>query len=209
MKKFGGTAMMYATLKNNPVFMQYIDNEKVKIKGGETVVGQAVQAKVDAVEKVLNDNREAIIDRQFIDNHPDLRYMVNPGDDIAVMLDNMSVIYDRARNNHIYGPSTMDNVDDARGFTAKLQKLMPSVMVDTGDRSLKSSGAGGRQTVRGSGVMSLTELIGEENIQKLRPNQMAYINAAVSDAEGLTVSAEKYERLERYLQNQGLMARTP
>ena len=200
---------MYATLKNNPVFMQYIDNEKVKIKGGETVVGQAVQAKVDAVEKVLNDNREAIIDRQFIDNHPDLRYMVNPGDDIAVMLDNMSVIYDRARNNHIYGPSTMDNVDDARGFTAKLQKLMPSVMVDTGDRSLKSSGAGGRQTVRGSGVMSLTELIGEENIQKLRPNQMAYINAAVSDAEGLTVSAEKYERLERYLQNQGLMARTP
>ena len=42
---------MYANLKNNPIFMQYIDDERVKKKGGSEKVDEAVQARVDAVEK--------------------------------------------------------------------------------------------------------------------------------------------------------------
>jgi hypothetical protein len=209
MKKFGGTSLMYANLKNNPVYMKYIDDGRVEKKGGEKEVDAAVKTRVDAVEKVLEDNREAgLASALFIENH-DLQYLVKPGEDINSMLDNMSVIYDRARKNLLYGTSTQDRVDDARGFTAKLQDLMPSVMVNTGDRSLKSSGANGRQTVRGSGIVSLEALIGKENIQKLRPNQMAYINAAISSEDGLTVPAQKYDRLQAYLENQGLMAKTP
>ena len=206
MQKFGGTSLMYANLKNNPIFMQYIDDERVKKKGGSEKVDEAVQARVDAVEKVLNDNREAQIDSVFIDNH-DLHYLVKPGDDISRLLDDMSIVYDRARKNYLYGTPTQDKVNDAREFTGKLQAFMPTVQVDTGDRSLKSSGAGGRNTVRGNGVVALTDLIGESNMQKLGANQMAYLNAMITSPDDLTIPAEKFERLQEYLINQGLMAR--
>jgi hypothetical protein len=206
MQKFGGTSLMYANLKNNPIFMKYIDDGKVDEKGGSTKVDEAVQARVDAVEKVLNDNRDAQIDSVFIDNH-NLHYLVKPGDDISRLLDDMNIVYDRARKNYLYGTSTQDKVNDAREFTAKLQALMPTVQVDTGDRSLQSSGAGGRNTVRGNGVVSLTDLIGEQNLARLSPNQMAYINAAINSPDDLTIPAEKFERLQEYLINQGLMAR--
>ena len=62
-------------------------------------------------------------------------------------------------------------------------------------------------TFRGSGVRSLADLIGEQNIAKLTPNQMAYINAAIPTPDDLTIPEEKYDRLEKYLQNQGLMAK--
>ena len=206
MQKFGGTSLMYANLKTNPIFMQYIDDERVKNKGGEKVVDERVQARVDAVEKVLNDNREAQIDSVFIDNH-DLHYLVKPGDNISRLLDDMSIVYDRARKNYLYGTPTQDKVNDAREFTGKLQALMPGVQVNTGDTSLKSGGANTRMTFRGSGVMSLADLIGEQNIARLTPNQMAYINAAVNSPDDLTIPEEKYDRLEEYLQNQGLMAK--
>ena len=206
MQKFGGTSLMYANLKNNPIFMQYIDDGKVDEKGGSEKVDEAVQARVDAVEKVLNDNRDAQIDSVFIDNH-DLHYLVKPGDDISRLLDDMNIVYDRARKNYLYGTPTQDKVNDAREFTGKLQAFMPTVQVDTGDRSLQSSGAGGRYTVRGSGVVSLTDLIGEQNLARLSPNQMAYINAAINSPDDPTIPKEKYDRLEQYLQNQGLMAK--
>ena len=206
MQKFGGTSLMYANLKNNPIFMQYIDDERVKKKGGSEKVDEAVQARVDAVEKVLNDNREAQIDSVFIDNH-DLHYLVKPGDDISRLLDDMSIVYDRARKNYLYGTPTQDKVNDAREFTGKLQAFMPTVQVDTGDRSLQSSGAGGRNTVRGNGVVSLTDLIGEQNLARLSPNQMAYLNAMITSPDDPTIPAEKFERLQEYLINQGLMAR--
>lgn len=207
MKKFGGTALFYANLQNNPVFMKYIDDERVKEKGGATEVDAAVQARVDAVEKVLEDNREAkTASAIFIENH-DLQYLVKPGEDIGSMLDNMSIIYDRARKNHLYGTPTQDKVNDARDFTGKLQGLMPQVQVDTGDRSLQSTGANSRQTVRGSGVVSLTDLIGADNLDRLTPNQMAYINAMITSPDDLTIPAKKFDRLQEYLINQGLMAR--
>lgn len=206
MQKFGGTSLMYANLKKNPIFMQYIDDGKVDEKGGSTKVDEAVQARVDSVEKVLNDNRDAQIDDVFIDNH-DLHYLVKPGDDISRLLDDMNIVYDRARKNFLYGTPTQDKVNDAREFTGKLQAFMPTVQVDTGDRSLQSSGAGGRNTVRGNGVVSLTDLIGEQNLSRLSPNQMAYINAAINSPDDPTIPAEKFERLQEYLINQGLMAR--
>ena len=43
--------MMYANLKNNPIFKKYIDDERSKKRGGEEKVDEAVQARVDAVEK--------------------------------------------------------------------------------------------------------------------------------------------------------------
>ncbi len=206
MQKFGGTSLMYATLKNNPIFMKYIDDGKVDEKGGSTKVDEAVQARVDAVEKVLNDNRDAQIDSVFIDNH-NLHYLVKPGDDISRLLDDMNIVYDRARKNYLYGTSTQDKVNDAREFTAKLQALMPTIQVDTGDTPIKSGGANARMTFRGSGVRSLADLIGEQNIARLTPNQMAYINAAIPRPDDLTIPEEKYDRLEKYLQNQGLMAK--
>ena len=206
MQKFGGTSLMYANLKNNPIFMQYIDDGKVDEKGGSEKVDEAVQARVDQVENTLKASRDAVIDSVFIDNN-DLHYLVKPGDDIAELLNNMGIVYERARNNYLYGTSTQDKVDDARSFSTKLRELMPNVQVDTGDRSLKSSGAGGRNTVRGNGVVALTDLIGESNMQKLGANQMAYLNAMITSPDDLTIPAEKFERLQEYLINQGLMAR--
>ena len=91
--------------------------------------------------------------------------------------------------------------------SGKLKRFMPNVQVDTGDRSLQSSGAGGRNTVRGNGVVSLTDLIGEQNLARLSPNQMAYLNAMITSPDDPTIPAEKFERLQEYLINQGLMAR--
>lgn len=205
-QKFGGTALMYSELQNNPVFMKYIDDNRVEKRGGAEKVDEAVQARVDQVENTLKASRDAVIDSVFIDNN-DLHYLVKPGDDIAELLNNMGIVYERARNNYLYGTSTQDKVDDARSFSTKLRELMPNVQVDTGDRSLKSSGAGGRNTVRGNGVVALTDLIGESNMQKLGANQMAYLNAMITSPDDLTIPAEKFERLQEYLINQGLMAR--
>ena len=82
---------------------------------------------------------------------------------------------------------------------------MSQVNVDTGDRSLKSSGANSRQTVKGNGIVSLSDLVGD--VSELNPNQMAHINAMINNPDDMTIPAAKFERLQQYLINQGLMAR--
>ena len=199
-----GRTMMFQTLLNNPVFRNEIDNYKVNKRGGEEKVREQVGKQVDRVITALETNQSEMANQLFIDNN-DLQGFVLPGENPQELLKRVDLLTDRARRSYLYGTPSETRINTAKDYVSKLQTLMTETLVDTGNRSIQSSGANVRQTVRNKGVVSLSDLIGD--VSQLNPNQMAHINAMIADGDSKTIPSAKYQRLEDYLVNQGLMAR--
>lgn len=199
-----GRTMMMQSLLNNPVFKNEIDKYKVEQRGGEEAVREMVGKQVDRVISALETNQSEMANQVFIDNN-DLQGFVLPGENPQQLLKRVDLLTDRARRSYLYGTPAESRVGAAKDYVSKLQTLMTETLVDTGDQSIRSSGANVRQTVRNNGVVSLSDLIGD--VSQLNPNQMAHINAMIADGDSKTIPSAKYQRLEDYLVNQGLMAR--
>jgi len=186
------------------VFKEEVNNYKVDKRGGADKVKARTASEVKRVTDLLAKNDSNQANALFIENN-DLQGLVMPGENPADLQNKLALLEERAERRYLYGTPTESKVSRAQDYAAQLRGLMPQVNVDTGDRSLKSSGANSRQTVRGNGIVSLSELIGDVN--ELNPNQMAHINAMINNPDDMTIPAAKFERLQQYLINQGLMAR--
>lgn len=199
-----GRTMMFQTLLSNPVFKNEIDNYKVEQRGGEDAVRDQVGKQVDRVISALETNQSEIANQTFIDSNS-LQGFVLPGENPQELLKKVDVLTERARRSYLYGSPAESRVGQAQDYVVKLQSLMTETLVDTGNKNIRSSGANSRQTVRNDGVVSLSELVGD--VSQLNPNQMAHINAMIDDGDSKTIPSGKYQRLQEYLINQGLMAR--
>jgi hypothetical protein len=204
MQAMYGRTMMYNNLLSNTVFKEEVNNYKVDKRGGADKVKARTASEVKRVTDLLAKNDSNQANALFIENN-DLQGLVMPGENPADLQNKLALLEERAERRYLYGTPTESKVSRAQDYAAQLRGLMPQVNVDTGDRSLKSSGANSRQTVRGNGIVSLSELIGDVN--ELNPNQMAHINAMINNPDDMTIPAAKFERLQQYLINQGLMAR--
>lgn len=198
-----GRTGMVQNILQNPLLKNAIENYKVKKRGGEEAVREKVDDRVALIKEALENNQSEMANQMFIDSK-NLQGFVLPGENPAELAKRVDVLSDRVRRSYLYGQPAAARVSSAKEYARKLQTLMTETTVDTGQKALQRKGADGRQLTRSDGIVSLQEIVGD--LGSLNPNQMAHINAMISDGDSKQIPATKYNRLIEYLKNQGLVS---
>lgn len=198
-----GRTGMVQTILQNPLLKNAIEEYKVKKRGGEEAVREKVDDRVKLIKDALENNQSEMANQMFIDSK-NLQGFVLPGENPAELAKRVDILGDRVRRAYLYGQPAESRVSSAKDYAKKLQTLMTQTTVDTGQKSLQRKGADGRKLTRSDGVVSLQEIVGD--LSALNPNQMAHINAMISDADSKQIPATTYNRLIDYLKNQGLVS---
>lgn len=198
-----GRTGMVQNILQNPLLKNAIEDYKVKKRGGEEKVREKVDARVELIKDALETNQSEMANQMFIDSK-NLQGFVLPGERPSELLNRVDVLSDRVRRAYLYGQPAESRVSSAKDYAKKLQTLMTQTTVDTGQKALQRKGADGRQLTRSDGVVSLQEIVGD--LGSLNPNQMAHINAMISDGDSKQIPATSYNRLIEYLKNQGLVS---
>lgn len=151
MQAIAGRSYMMNEMKNNVLFTQQVEKQRIREFGGEDKLTAEVRTETDRIYGLIKDaNTEA---NSALSN--ETNGVISVGESIPEIKANRQLVKDRVRSQLLYGKSTASEVSDSETFLDNVRSalqeatiVMPTESSATATKSTRAnSGPGGRNSV--------------------------------------------------------------